>query len=156
MFVIKTHGFVCSISQNLGKDYMGHSFSSKVIIVLYSSQHSSLCTRFLSLKLLKWILAFSKCHYIKDCSIFFYKGQMTNGRVLSQSRNRWKEAVCMLCKRGTHVLGPRVFLSRQAGMWNERRLGHQTDLDWSLKSTINEWWGLGKLFASLSLEALGF
>ena len=70
----------------------------------------------------------------KDNSIFFYKELTASGRVGNPPKNRLKEAVCVLRKRGTYVLGSPVFFIRTG--WNVKRA--QTDLDRSLKSTIKE------------------
>lgn len=70
----------------------------------------------------------------KDYSIFFYKGLTASGRVGNPVRNRLKEAVRVLRKRGTNVLGFPVFFIRTG--WNVKRA--QTDLDRSLKSTMKE------------------
>lgn len=70
----------------------------------------------------------------KDYSIFFYKGLTASDRVGNQLRNRLKEAVRVLCKRGANVLDSPVFFIRTG--WNVKRA--QTGLDRSLKSTIKE------------------
>lgn len=91
----------------------------------------------------------------KDYSIFFYKGLTASDRVGNQLRNRLKEAVRVLCKRGANVLGSLCFSSGQAewnvhrqawiGAWNpplknDEAWARYLPLWASEPSDFNQWW----------------